>query len=334
MASSSAQNSPRWKLAPSMQGGVQADVKGVRYWVPTPSPKGKFRLMVGSPFGVFSQVGPWFDTKAQAKHQAALLAGAVKAPPTATKTRKNPAEAWFTQGLKLGLRPHASGEHGIYSLVSPDGKRVITDADTAVGRLARITGRTTARDGFVEQRGLSEVPEKAALAWAVGKRANPKVLLLRATLAERIALAKKEILADVKAGIVPRSVPDFSTLHNYVDANGYGGWFRDEDKKWAYRSGSDVPMANAMTDVIETWIKQGGLRNGTKAQSNPKTPKCKSNPDWRRIGPALWARGNYTIMGVDRSYLKKGWQFDLLGLNGYMKTYPTLAVAKAAAPRK
>ena len=37
--------------------------------------------------------------------------------------------------------------------------------------------------------------------------------------------AKTEVLAHVAAGIVPRTCASFSELHDYVDANGYGGAF-------------------------------------------------------------------------------------------------------------
>lgn len=39
-------------------------------------------------------------------------------------------------------------------------------------------------------------------------------------LAERM---KAEILQDVKAGIVPSTVSEFAELHDFVDANCYGG---------------------------------------------------------------------------------------------------------------
>ena len=36
-------------------------------------------------------------------------------------------------------------------------------------------------------------------------------------------MMKVEILADIEAGVVPPSVHNFSELHDYVDANCYGG---------------------------------------------------------------------------------------------------------------
>lgn len=37
--------------------------------------------------------------------------------------------------------------------------------------------------------------------------------------------ARQEVLNDVRSGRVPASVGSFSELHDYVDANGYGGAF-------------------------------------------------------------------------------------------------------------
>lgn len=91
------------------------------------------------------------------------------------------------------------------------------------------------------------------------RRENPVIRVLRATLEERIALAKRAILADVAAGNVPRTIRSFAKLHDYVDANEYGGWGQ-VDPKWEYRSGADAPMANAVQVAIDAWIKAGGLR--------------------------------------------------------------------------
>jgi len=72
-------------------------------------------------------------------------------------------------------------------------------------------------------------------------------------LSERIDRAKRQVLADVAAGIVPATVASFSELHDYVDANGYGGAFED-----------DAPEANdgiwdALQSAVDEWIKSGGV---------------------------------------------------------------------------
>ena len=86
-------------------------------------------------------------------------------------------------------------------------------------------------------------------------------------LAERM---KQEILTDVKDGTVPCTVASFSELHDYVDANCYGGTedmlehldaeYPDTDEE------AHMANLNAMTDlmnpamdIVDQWIKGGGL---------------------------------------------------------------------------
>src|SRR5512140_3281784 len=67
--------------------------------------------------------------------------------------------------------------------------------------------------------------------------------------------AKAEILADVTAGIVPRTCASFSELHDYTDANGYGGAFeRPFDN-------NELDLWNAVQTTVDRWIKQGGLKD-------------------------------------------------------------------------
>lgn len=83
------------------------------------------------------------------------------------------------------------------------------------------------------------------------------------TIARAVNRAKREILLDVAQGKVPASkITSFADLHNYVDANEYGGlcedtddadWLRDEDL-------AGQMAANWVQDQLDTWIKRGGLR--------------------------------------------------------------------------
>jgi hypothetical protein len=66
-----------------------------------------------------------------------------------------------------------------------------------------------------------------------------------------IALAKIQIVYDER---VPGSVADFSELHNYVDANGYGGAFEN-----SAHSVGDVDFWNSVQEALDIWIKTGGL---------------------------------------------------------------------------
>ena len=49
------------------------------------------------------------------------------------------------------------------------------------------------------------------------------------TLRKTIERMKQEILDDIEAGRVPADCPSFSSLHDYVDANCYGGFCDDDE---------------------------------------------------------------------------------------------------------
>lgn len=73
------------------------------------------------------------------------------------------------------------------------------------------------------------------------------------TLKTVVERAESEILADVARGIVPATCTSFSELHDYVDANGYGGAFEHEIGP------EDVDFWNSVQDAVDAWIKGGGL---------------------------------------------------------------------------
>ena len=64
---------------------------------------------------------------------------------------------------------------------------------------------------------------------------------------------KQEILADIAAGRVPTTVASFSELHNYVDANEYGGACEGDF------DGSDEVVAfwNRLQNEVDAWLKAG-----------------------------------------------------------------------------
>src|SRR5690242_1887255 len=72
--------------------------------------------------------------------------------------------------------------------------------------------------------------------------------------------AKSEIWQHVREGIVPTTVASFAELHDYVDANTYGG-FCDETGDWAFDSPEDgwtdetVAEMNHVQNALDQWIK-------------------------------------------------------------------------------
>ncbi len=76
--------------------------------------------------------------------------------------------------------------------------------------------------------------------------------------------AKSEIMRDVRIGVVPTSVPDFSALHDYVNANMYGdtGYWPNmpsETDDEQYQN-DFCRFWNAVQDRVDAWIKAGGIR--------------------------------------------------------------------------
>ncbi len=79
------------------------------------------------------------------------------------------------------------------------------------------------------------------------------------TRQEAVDRAKSEILEDVGAGVVPETVASAAELHDYVDANGYGGAF----EAWTEGCAGDrafMAFWNGVHDDLDAWIKAGGVR--------------------------------------------------------------------------
>jgi hypothetical protein len=71
-------------------------------------------------------------------------------------------------------------------------------------------------------------------------------------LEQVIHRAKREILDDIETGNVPASVGSFSELHDFVDANGYGGAF-EEDAHCV----DNVDFWNAVQNSVNKWLSDG-----------------------------------------------------------------------------
>jgi hypothetical protein len=98
-------------------------------------------------------------------------------------------------------------------------------------------------------------------------------------LVDTIALAKRQIGADIDAGLVPADVPDLTSLHDYRDANCYGHLCDDDfpipahaaetepdgspccDKPVEDHEPADaapsLSFANRVDDALDAWIKAG-----------------------------------------------------------------------------
>jgi hypothetical protein len=93
-----------------------------------------------------------------------------------------------------------------------------------------------------------------------------KRLPTRADVETAIERSKREIIEDVFEGWVPVDVPDFSALHDYRDANGYGGFFEDDTVFYRGIGEGFYREAGAVQDAVDAWIRAGGLRDAIAAR--------------------------------------------------------------------
>lgn len=70
-------------------------------------------------------------------------------------------------------------------------------------------------------------------------------------VARAVRRSKQEIFEDVAAGVVPVDVRSFSELHNYVDANDYGG---------VNEGDLTIAQSNEVQQRVDRWIKSGAVR--------------------------------------------------------------------------
>ena len=91
---------------------------------------------------------------------------------------------------------------------------------------------------------------------------------LATLVASGVRRGKKEILEDIQKGRVPRTVKTFSELHDYVDANEYGGLFSDTFQ--SLPQDTRIAVMEEVQGALDAWLRS---RGGNKA-----TPRSKANP--------------------------------------------------------
>lgn len=76
-------------------------------------------------------------------------------------------------------------------------------------------------------------------------------------LEKTIMRMKYEILQDISDGKIPADIMHFRDLHDYVDANEYGGFFLDDANNVIHSLPADqrCDVINHCQDVIDFWLK-------------------------------------------------------------------------------
>lgn len=76
-----------------------------------------------------------------------------------------------------------------------------------------------------------------------------------------IRACEREILEDAGHNVVPRTVASFSELHDYVDANTYGGLCDDDkfEKVCDLEEATGRNIVNEIQNAVDAWIKTGAV---------------------------------------------------------------------------
>ena len=82
---------------------------------------------------------------------------------------------------------------------------------------------------------------------------------MKPTFYQTIDRMKAEILADITRGAIPSDIESFSELHDYVDANEYGGFCEEgfADQFGGINSDDFMTHSNDAQNVIDSWLRAG-----------------------------------------------------------------------------
>jgi hypothetical protein len=125
----------------------------------------------------------------------------------------------------------------------PQGQWVVRDTDTGTNLADRTYATREDAEKFAASFNRYNEHERYGVAY----------LPTDEELAQCVVDMKVEILADIADGTQPVSVADFSTLHDYVDANCYAGLCDDDN----VRSCWDVDTLIRVQEEVDAWLKAG-----------------------------------------------------------------------------
>ena len=160
------------------------------------------------------------------------------------------------------LRDNASGDLSRYRTdhgLNDDGVIAIIDAACGV----RVPNSANPLEALTNEQVVlvwahvdETVSGKARIECSVQLNPCRQILItpMWTTFEQAIERSKLEILGDVAEGTVPPTCASYSELHDYVDANGYGGAFEHDFEN------EETDFWNAVQDAVDVWIKAGGLK--------------------------------------------------------------------------
>jgi hypothetical protein len=146
--------------------------------------------------------------------------------------------------------------------------------------------------------------------------------------ARAIARGKREILEDIKSGRVPSAVRTFSELHDYVDANEYGGLTDSPNLFEGVSRHAELAAMNRVQDALEAWLSTG-RRAGAKHKVVASNPRLKATSR-RMPGPHMVANPEREDFPIDPFAML----FELERLEESAKTLSDADVRSALAESK
>lgn len=84
-------------------------------------------------------------------------------------------------------------------------------------------------------------------------------------------IIKDGVLRDVRRGTIPQGAGSFSELHDYVDANCYGGLCERHYDVLVEVCGSEeaaIALVNEAQTEVDRWIKDGGMLRQIQAEED------------------------------------------------------------------
>lgn len=130
--------------------------------------------------------------------------------------------------------------------------------ETATGAPVGVVRATDPDDALTKASAAFDIP----IGWISAHYGiNPASAKHTPTLEEidaAIERAKREVLEDIASGRVPDTVASFSELHDYVDANEYGGLCDAGPIDWLDPDEVDpLDSGNRVQNAVHAWIVGG-----------------------------------------------------------------------------
>ncbi len=88
----------------------------------------------------------------------------------------------------------------------------------------------------------------------------------RKWIEERVEQSKLEIVDDMTSGRVPDTINYFGALHDWVDANEYGGLCDETLAAQCPTTEDWLDLGNEVQNIVHAWLVAGGAQKAVQVQ--------------------------------------------------------------------